>query len=132
MNTLALEIQDLPNPLRADENGVIRVGQSQVLLDVVIRKFHNGASAEGIANAYPTLELANVYAAIAYYLHHRGDVDEYLQARQKAAERLRQKIEATQPERFGLRAKLLARQAMIQELSDVVMKELFGERAPVV
>ena len=38
-----------PHPLRADEHGVIRVGNSQVLLDVVIQEFHNGAEPEVIA-----------------------------------------------------------------------------------
>lgn len=98
-----------PVPLRTDEHGVIRVGDSQVLLDIVIREFNNGADPEGIAHGYPTLELANIYAVIAYYLRHRKEVDEYLQNRREEAERLRKEIEAKQPGRAELRAKLLAR-----------------------
>lgn len=114
-HTMTLELQELPNPLQADEHGVIRVGHSRVLLDVVVREFNNGASAERIADAYPTLALADVYAAVAYYLQHRGEVDEYLRARREDAERLRQQIEATQPDRSGLRAQLLARQARMEQ-----------------
>ena len=40
---MGLTIQTDPIPLRVDEHGVIRVGDSQVLLDIVIRAFNNGA-----------------------------------------------------------------------------------------
>jgi uncharacterized protein (DUF433 family) len=96
-------------PLRTDEQGSIRVGGSQVLLDIVIREFENGACPEDIAHGYLTLQLADVYAVIAYYLRHRDEVDNYLRARRAEAEQLRQKIEARQPGRSDLRAKLLAR-----------------------
>jgi uncharacterized protein (DUF433 family) len=112
--TMPLTVQSDPVPLRADENGVIRVGDSQVLLDVVIREFNNGATPEGIAQGYPTLELADVYDVIAYYLRHRIEVDEYLQARRVQADKLRQEIEAKQPDRAELREKLLARKAQME------------------
>ena len=111
---MSLIIQTDPVPLRTDEHGVIRVGDSQVLLDVVIREFNNGADPEGIVHGYPTLELADVYAVIAYYLRHRKEVAEYLQTRREEAERLRQEIEAKQPGRAELRAKLLARKAQME------------------
>jgi uncharacterized protein (DUF433 family) len=110
---MPLNIQAEPVPLRTDEHGTVRVGGSQVLLDVVIREFANGADPEGIAHGYPTLELADVYAAIAYYLRHRKEVDEYLRSRREEAERLRQEIEAKQPGRADLRSKLLARKAQM-------------------
>src|SRR4051794_28755201 len=103
---MPLTIQTDPVPLRTDERGAVRVGDSQVLLDVVIREFENGACPEDIAHGYETLQLADVYAALAYYLRHRAEVDAYLQARRAEAGRLRQEIEATQPGRAGLRAKL--------------------------
>ena len=62
---------------------------------------------------FPTLDLADVYGMIAYYLRHRQDVDAYLQARRQEAGKLRQEIEATQPSRVELRAKLLARKAQM-------------------
>lgn len=111
---MSLTIQAEPPPLRADEYGAIRVGDSQVVLDIVIREFNNGADPEGIVHGYPTLDLADVYATIAYYLRHRKKVDEYLQGRREEAERLRQEIEAKQPNRADLRAKLLARKALME------------------
>ena len=111
---MASPMQTDPLPLRIDEHGAIRVGDSQVLLDIVIREFNNGAEAEAIAHGYPTLRLADVYGAIAYYLRHRQEIDEYLHVRRQEAETLRQEIEAKQPSRVELRAKLLARKAQME------------------
>ena len=105
---MAMTIETDPVPLRVDEQGVIRVGDSQVLLDVVIQQFNNGADAEAIAHAFPTLNLADVYAVIGNYLRHRKEIEDYLQIRRQEAEKLRQEIEAKQPSRAELRAKLLA------------------------
>jgi hypothetical protein len=85
-----------------------------VTLDVVIHEWNKGTSAKGIAHAYSTLNLADVYAVIGYYLHHQEEVDAYLLAREEQAEKLRQEIEARQPDRSNLRAKLLARRAQAE------------------
>jgi len=114
MPNMPLTIQADLVPLRTDEYGVVRVGDSQVVLDIVIRAFNNGSDPESIVHGYPTLNLADAYAAIAYYLRHRKDVDAYLQSRREEAERLRQEIEAKQPDRIELRAKLLARKAQME------------------
>jgi uncharacterized protein (DUF433 family) len=114
---MPLAIHTDPTPLRVDEHGVIRVGDSQVLLDIVIREFNNGAEPEAIAHGYPTLNLADVYGVIAYYLRHRKEVDDYVLSRRGEAEELRQEIEAKQPSRAELRARLLARKAQM-ELAD--------------
>ena len=111
---MPLTIQTDPTPLRVDEHGVIRVGNSQVLLDIVIREFNNGAEPEAIAHGYPTLDLADVYGVIAYYLRHRKDIDDYIDVRRHEAEKLQQEIEGKQPSRLELRAKLLARKARME------------------
>jgi uncharacterized protein (DUF433 family) len=111
---MTLTAQTVPVPLRTDENGVARVGDSRVVLDVVVREFNNGACPEEIVRGYPTLELADVYAVLAYYLRHRDEVDEYLQARREEADRLRQEIEAARPGRANLREKLLTRKAQME------------------
>src|SRR3954468_3967679 len=81
MNT-TLTVQDIPVPLRT-EAGEIRVGNSRVPLDVVIREFKAGAELDAIARAYPTLERADVYAVIAYYLRNQDEVDNYLRHRRE-------------------------------------------------
>ena len=111
---MALTIQTDLIPLRVDEYGVIRVGDSQVLLDIVIQEFNNGAEPEAIAHGYPTLNLADVYGVIAYYLRHRKDIDDYIHTRRQESDTLRQEIEAKQPSRVELRAKLLARKAQMK------------------
>jgi uncharacterized protein (DUF433 family) len=99
-----------PVPLAADADGVIRVGGTRVTLDTVVTAFREGVSAEAIADQYPTLDLADVYAAIAYYLRHRTDVEDYLARAREQAERVRRENEARfSPE--GVRARLLARRA---------------------
>jgi len=95
-------------PLVRDVDGVIRVGKTRVTLDTVISAFQEGATAEEIAQQYPSLDLADVYTVIAYYLRQRAEVEAYLRQRQEQADRIRRKNES----RFdpsGVRERLLAR-----------------------
>jgi uncharacterized protein (DUF433 family) len=75
--TLSVEAQ--PVPLRIDEDGVARVGRTRVTLETVIGAFQNGASAEEIVERYDSLELADVYAIIGYYLSHKPEIETYLE-----------------------------------------------------
>jgi uncharacterized protein (DUF433 family) len=109
--TQAPPVQADPVPLRADERGGLRVGDSRILLDTLIDEYEDGADPEGIVNAYPTLQLADVYAVIAWYLRHKAEVSDYLRKRQAEAAALRAEIEGRQSGRGELRAKLLARRA---------------------
>ncbi len=68
-----------PAPLRTDEHGVVRIGNTRVTLETVIMAFRNGFSAEEIVLKYPTLNLTDVYAVIAYYLWNQPAVDAYLE-----------------------------------------------------
>jgi uncharacterized protein (DUF433 family) len=65
-------------PLYQDQTGAIRVGNSRVLLELVIRAFQDGLSPESIVSRYSTLSLSDVYNAIAYYLRHQQTVETYL------------------------------------------------------
>lgn len=97
-------------PLSADEDGAIRVGSTRVTLDTVISAFLDGATAEEIVQQYPSLQLADVYSVIGYYLKQRDEVDAYLQRRREHAEQVRQQNEA----RFdpaGIRDRLLSRRS---------------------
>ena len=84
-------------PLRVDDGGVIRVGNSRVSLDLVVEQYNNGAVPEDLVRAYDTLKLEDVHAAIAYYLRHRDDVQSYLKRRAEEAGQLRARIEAERP-----------------------------------
>ena len=96
-------------PLCRDDFGAIRVGKSRVLVELVIRAFQNGQTPEAIVESYDTLNLADVYAVIGYYLRHPDAIDRYLAERADAAVATRQKIEASQPARPNLREVLLKR-----------------------
>lgn len=106
----AISFDPIDVPLRLDPHGAIRVGQTRVLLDVVLHEFDSGATPEEIVDCYEGLELADVYAVLSYCLRNRADVNDYLRRREAEAESLRRTIEAGQPSRSSLRARLLARQ----------------------
>jgi uncharacterized protein (DUF433 family) len=67
------------NYVRVDEHGVLRVGNSRVMLDSIVAAFDEGHSAETIRQQYPALSLEQVYRSIAYYLAHAEEVHAYLQ-----------------------------------------------------
>jgi uncharacterized protein (DUF433 family) len=97
-------------PLTTDPHGNIRVGGTRVTLDSVVGAFRSGATAEEIAQQFPTLALADIYQVIAYYLQHTAEVETYLATRAQEAKKLRRDIE-TQFDPRGLRSRLLARRA---------------------
>jgi uncharacterized protein (DUF433 family) len=84
-------------PLRVDEGGAVRVGNSRISLDLVVEQYENGMTPEDMVRAYDTLVLADVHAVIAYYLRHRDLVMVYLRRRGAEAEALRANIEAKRP-----------------------------------
>jgi uncharacterized protein (DUF433 family) len=96
-------------PLREDASGALRVGDSRVLLELVVRAFQDGATPETIVQRYSTLTLPDAYAVIAYYLRHRNEVEEYLARREQQAEEVRKRIEGQQGDLSAIRARLLAR-----------------------
>jgi uncharacterized protein (DUF433 family) len=100
-------------PLAEDADGVMRVGGTRVTLDTVVRAFNDGASAEDIVSMYPSLDLADVYAVIAYYLRRRRDVDAYVRRREQEAAAVRADNEA-RFDPYGIRERLLARRAARQ------------------
>jgi uncharacterized protein (DUF433 family) len=108
---MGLTIHQDAIPLRVDETGTVRVGKTRMLLDLVIGAFRDGATPEEIAQMYDTVDLADAYAVIGYYLRHREEVDAYLADRTREAEELRKKIEASQRHLPDIRARLLAARA---------------------
>lgn len=107
---MSLAIAQERLPLAEDADGVMRVGGTRVTLDTVVGAFNTGASAEDIVSMYPSLDLADVYAVIAYYLRRRAEVDAYLRRREEEAGAVRANNEARADPR-GIRERLLARRA---------------------
>jgi len=95
-------------PLVLTEDGVIRIKGTRVSLDSVIHHFKVGATAEQIAQKFPSIALVDIYAAITYYLGHRDVVETYLRAATVDGAETRQLIEANQ-DTAAVRQRLLAR-----------------------
>ncbi len=66
-----------------ERQGAYMVAGTRVSFDSIVYGFLAGQSAEAIAQAFPVLALEQVYGAIAFYLAHRDDVDDYLEARRR-------------------------------------------------
>lgn len=84
-------------PIRADEHGRLRVGNTRVLLDLVIYAYWRGETPETITASYPTLSLDDVYLALGYYLRHRQDIDTYLHQQEDEANAFRTAYEVEHP-----------------------------------
>src|ERR1041384_3876862 len=97
-------IQPVSVPLFDDGQGGLRVTGTRVLLERIVHAFEDGATPEGIVQSYDTLQLANVYAVLTWYLQNKMEVESYLRKRTEEAEAIRRTIEASQPDRAGLRA----------------------------
>lgn len=78
---------------------------SRVSLASVVMAWREGLSPESIQDDFPTLRLEQIYGAIAYYLGHQVEIDNYLSALGTDFERRRSEQEALQPR---LTAKLLS------------------------
>ena len=94
--------------LKPGKDGVVRVGGTRVTLDSVLTAYLDGESAEGIVERFPTLELADVHATIAWFLRHRDEAESYLMQgrRVQNAERTRARRRVRPA---AMRARLLAR-----------------------
>jgi uncharacterized protein (DUF433 family) len=105
---MTLVIEPHPIPLRKDSSGTWRVGDSRVLLDLVIHAFNAGRTPEEIVQSYDTLHLEEVYSVIAYYLAHRVEIDAYLKQREAEADSLWEEIKG-RSDYQEFRERLLAR-----------------------
>jgi uncharacterized protein (DUF433 family) len=81
-------------PLHATEDGTILIADSGVSLDSVVHHYKLGASAEQIAQKFPGLSLATVYATVAYYLNNEAAVEQYLQAQDRNGDQTQQTVES--------------------------------------
>jgi len=99
-------------PLFTDSEGVIRARGSRVTLDSLVTAFCAGATAEEIAQKFPTVALADVYQIIAYYLNHTQEIDAYRSKRHTEATALKDEIE-TCLDSGGVRVRLLARRKAV-------------------
>jgi len=104
------KFQVISPPFHWDEAGGIRIGSSRVTLDSLLASYHNGSTPEEIAIQYSVLHLEDIYSAIAYYLNHRKEIDNYLEQRSQQTQKLRQQL-TQKHDLANLRQRLIARQS---------------------
>jgi uncharacterized protein (DUF433 family) len=80
------------------QDSAYRIAGTRVSLDSVVYAFRRGASPESIQRSFTTLSLEQIYGAIAFYLAHQEEVDQYLLAEEAEFERLRAASRAAHPE----------------------------------
>jgi uncharacterized protein (DUF433 family) len=91
---MALSIKAQPIPITLGEDGIARLADTRVRLEAVVAAYHEGATAEEISLRYTTVDLADVYFVIGYYLKNRYEVDKYLREREAQDRAVREEARA--------------------------------------
>lgn len=78
---------------RTDEvcGGRPRVDGTRVTVQQIVIMYKSGFSPEGIADQYPHLTLAQIYAALAYYHANRDEIESALASEAAESESLRRR-----------------------------------------
>jgi len=74
-------------------DGTWRIVDSRVSLDSVVYAYWDGMSPEAITEEFPSLRVEYVYGAIAFYLRHRSEIDDYLSQQSHQWDQLQQSSE---------------------------------------
>ena len=82
------------SPYLEQEDGALRIKGTRVGIEPIVVRFQEGASPEKIADSFPTVTLAQVYGAIAYYLDNKQLIDEYMAESQRVLEKIPRLFEA--------------------------------------
>jgi uncharacterized protein (DUF433 family) len=72
------------------QDGVYRICGTRVSLDSIVYAYRRGASPESIQRSFPSLTLEQVHGALAFYLSHQTEVDNYLVQGEKEFEGLQE------------------------------------------
>lgn len=89
------------HPHVEERNSNYYVQGSRVSLESIITVWSEGHSPEEIRDAFPTLDLVEVYAAIAYYLDHQAEMDQLFREHEIEYQAQRAAAEAADPERYA-------------------------------
>ena len=80
------------------QEGVYRIAGTRVSLDSVVYACRRGASPESIQRSFPSLALEHVHGALAFYLSHQAEIDEYLVKGEAEFEALHQASREAHPD----------------------------------
>jgi len=101
-------------PLNQDSEGSIRLTGSRVTFDTLVAAFKKGNTAAQIQDSFPSLSLAQIYGAIAWYLDHQAEAEDYLKEREAQAEAVRKDIES-QPKQAAFRETMRQRREQLNK-----------------
>lgn len=82
---------------------VWRIKGTRIALDSIIYLFREGRSPEAIQDAFPALSLSQVYGAIAFYLDHQSELDEYIALNESTEEQFSQEVARLFPKGAALK-----------------------------
>ena len=88
------------SPYFDEEDGALRIKGTRVGIEPIVAAFQEGESPDQIAQEFPTVTLAQVYGAIAYYLDNKQVVDDDMAESQRELETIRP-LSETNPELFA-------------------------------
>ncbi len=88
------------------QDQVYRIKGTRVALDSIIYRFQQGPSPEAIQDSFPALSLSQVYAAIAYYLDNRAELDAYLAHNEATEAEFSREIARLFPKGAALKARV--------------------------
>ncbi len=95
--TIELHTLDLASYFEVVAGDTIRIKGHRIGIEHIIERYHEGFSPEAIALDFPGLPLEKIYASIAYYLHHKAELDQYLHDLQAWSEQSYQDAQAHDP-----------------------------------
>jgi uncharacterized protein (DUF433 family) len=77
---ISLEIHplDLQDYFETVAPGAVRIKGHRIGIEHIVRHYYEGYSPEQIAQEFPGLSLEKIYATIAYYLHNKAEIDDYM------------------------------------------------------
>ena len=88
---------------------LIRLKGHRIFLEHIVERWLRGQTPEQIVQELPTLELEEVHATIAYYLHNKVALDAYLERARTSAEEQMRQADAS-PDAVTLRLRALKEQ----------------------
>lgn len=81
-------------PLTQLDDGTLIVTGAGIALEIIVARHNAGDTPLEIQEGFPALELADIYAVIAYYLSHRAEVDAYVNRQKRRTQAARARFEA--------------------------------------
>jgi len=96
-------------PLKVWPDATIRIGQSRIKVERIIKAYLNGSSPEQFASDYPTVTVEEAYGAIFYYLRHKAKLDEHVAEMDRKGDDAQRLLEEKFGSQEGMRERMIAR-----------------------